>query len=73
MSTATIMAKKKALPKPPDPGPRRAVFQMKGRDAWKEWLEELSLFLRMPTSAIVDNALVQYAKSRGFDKEAPQR
>jgi hypothetical protein len=58
----------------PEPGPRkRAVLQMKGTEEWKEWLDELARFLRMPIAAVVDNALVWYAKERGFTKEAPER
>lgn len=70
------MAKKKtsgAKVPDPEPGPRRSVLQMKGTEAWKEWLDRLAKHLRMPTSAVVDNALVEYAKSRGFSEEAPER
>jgi hypothetical protein len=77
MNTVATMAKKKAAPKKPEPepepGPRRAVFQMKGTDEWKGWLNRLAKHLRMPTSSIVDNALVEYAKARGFTEEAPER
>lgn len=74
MSTVATMAKKKAVSaKRSEPGPRRSVFQMKGTEEWKAWLDELAKTLRMPTSAVVDNALVMYAKAQGFTKEAPER
>jgi hypothetical protein len=65
------MAKKKTKPKAA--APRRIVLQMKGSDEWKQWLDDLAAQLRMPTSAVVDNALVMYAKAQGFTKEAPRR
>lgn len=52
---------------------RKAVLQMKGTEAWKGWLDRLAKYLRMPTSSVVDNALVEYAKSKGFPEEAPER
>jgi hypothetical protein len=71
MTTGILMAKKRAQPAAPQP--RRVVVQMKGTDDWKAWLEELAKHLRMPTSAVIDNALVVYAKAQGFTKEAPER
>jgi hypothetical protein len=73
MNAVATMAKKKGRPKKTEPGPRRAVLQMKGTDEWKDWLDRLAKFLRMPTSAVVDNALVEYARARGFKDEAPER
>lgn len=58
--------------KPSDPV-RKVVFQMKGSEEWKGWLDDLAKQLRMPTSAVVDNALVMYAKAQGFNREAPER
>lgn len=74
MDMVSVMAKKKTpRTKTPEPGPRRAVLQMKGTEEWKEWLDDLARHLRMPTSAVVDNALVMYAKAQGFAREAPER
>lgn len=69
------MARKKTS-KPAAPeqaGPRRTVLTIKGTDEWRSWLEELADHLRMPTSTIVDHALVRYAKEQGFAKPAPKR
>lgn len=71
MSVALLMPTKKN--EESDQPTRRAVLQMKGTDAWKGWLDRLAKFLRMPTSSVVDNALVDYAKSKGFEEEAPER
>lgn len=83
MSTAT-MAKPKARkqppkaeppppPPPPSPPPRRPVLTIKGTEEWKGWLERLAKHLRMPTSTLVDHALVRYAKEMGFTEEPPER
>ncbi len=81
MEAATMAKKKTTAPKakarakgrPPEPAPRRTVLTIKGTDEWRGWLEELSRFLRTPTSTIVDHALVRYAKEVGFEREAPER
>lgn len=79
------MAKRRATPKaggrrpaateqPGEPGPRRSVvLTIKGADEWKEWLNGLSDHLRIPTSTIVDLALVRYAKEVGYEKAPPKR
>lgn len=66
---ATAGTKKQA----PEPGPRGTVLTIKGTDDWKDWLNGLSDHLRIPTSTIVDLALVRYAKEMGYTKEAPKR
>ena len=70
----SMMARKQTT-KPADPGdgPRAAVLTIKGTAAWKEWLKELSAYARTPTSTIVDHALIDYARAKGFKKEAPER
>jgi hypothetical protein len=74
MSAVVTMPRKKPNePAQPEPTPRKVVLQMKGTDAWKEWLELLGKHLRTPTSTVVDHALVRYAKEMGFDREAPER
>jgi len=66
-------ARSAAKGKAPEPGPRRTVLTIKGTDEWRAWLEELGQFLRTPTSTIVDHALVEYARAKGFKKDAPLR
>jgi hypothetical protein len=71
------MAKKRTAPKAgkqsTEPGPRSTVLTIKGTEEWKEWLNGLSDHLRIPTSTIVDLALVRYAKESGYTKEPPKR
>lgn len=68
-----MMARKTTKPAEPGDGPRAAVLTIKGTAAWKEWLSELSAFMRTPTSTIVDHALIDYARAKGFKREAPER
>ena len=73
MSTATMAKKRPASVPAPSPGPRRTVLTIKGTDEWRGWLERLGDHLRMPASTIVDIALVDFAKAKGFKEEAPKR
>lgn len=57
----------------PGAGPRKTVLTIKGTDEWRSWLEGLADHLRTPTSTVVDHALVDYARARGYDREAPKR
>lgn len=70
------MAKKK-MPAGKDQMPetltRRTVLTIKGTDEWRGWLERLGEKLRMPTSTIVDHALIKYAREMGFEEAAPKR
>jgi hypothetical protein len=65
------MAKKK--PRPEESGPRQTILNIKGRLAWKEWLERLAKHNRETTSAAVDHALAMYAKATGFTEPPPER
>lgn len=68
------MAKKQAAAPPAKPqGIRKTVLTIKGTDEWRGWLDRLSDHLRTPTSTIVDIALVEFAKGKGFNEEAPKR
>lgn len=49
------------------------VVTLKGSRAWKEWVDAFADFLRTDTSKLIDSALVDFAKARGFDREAPKR
>jgi len=41
--------------------------------AYSKWLDELAKRNRTSISALLDQALTEYAKSIGFEKEAPER
>lgn len=54
-------------------GVRDRTLTIKGRDDWKTWVQELSDHCRLDLSDLVDAALVDYARGRGFSKTAPKR
>jgi len=60
--------------KPKDDDSRRPlVLTMRGNTEWKEWLSRLSKHCRMSTAVCVDQALMEFAKIRGFDEVPPER
>jgi hypothetical protein len=46
---------------------------IKGRPEWREWVDRAATFCRTDVAKLVDAALVEYLKQRGFDEPAPRR
>lgn len=46
---------------------------IRSREDWVGWLERGAAFCRTDTSKLIDAALVDYLKARGFEEEAPPR
>jgi len=67
-----LMAKKKPASRAQAERPPLAVT-VRGCKAWKAWVEDLAGACRMDVSTLVDTALVELAKARGFDEPAPRR
>jgi hypothetical protein len=65
------MAKPKA--KPAGENLRPTVVTIKGRQEWREWLDRAARFCRTDVAKLVDAALVEYLKQRGFDEPPPWR
>lgn len=65
------MAKPKA--KPTRENPRPTALTIKGRTEWREWVEKGADFCRTDVAKLVDAALVEYLKQRGFEEPAPKR
>ena len=65
------MAKKTAQQKPgPKPGQgrvRSAVLNVRGTPQWKAWLGRFAAHCRKDYSDVIDEALLRYARSEGFD------
>lgn len=40
---------------------------------WAEWIERGAKFCRTDVAKLIDNAVVDYLKGRGFPEEAPER
>jgi hypothetical protein len=66
------MAKKKAAAQA-DSVRRPLVLSMRGNPEWKEWLDRLSKHCRMSTAVCVDQAVMEFAKMRGFSEPPPER
>jgi hypothetical protein len=76
MGTAT-MARKSAKPaaeraKPAAERPAIAVT-LRGGPEWKAWIEAGAKFCRTDVAKLIDSAVVDYLKTRGFKQEAPDR
>ena len=53
---------------------RKAIaVVIKGGPDWKSWLDGLANHCRTDVAKVIDKALIQYAKSEGYDQEAPRR
>jgi hypothetical protein len=65
------MAKPK--PKTAQENPRPTVLTIKGRQEWRGWVERAARFCRTDVAKLVDAALVEYLKQRGFDEPPPWR
>ena len=65
------MAKPKA--RPTRENPRPTALTIKGRTEWRDWVEKGADFCRTDVAKLVDAALVEYLKQRGFDEPAPKR
>jgi hypothetical protein len=69
------MAKKKAIRTKAKPvQERRSIaVAIKGNEEWKAWLEMVAKRCRTTVSALIDQALTEYAKSKGIVEEPPDR
>jgi hypothetical protein len=77
METMTMSRKKAVRPKPGAAKPqseRKAIaVVIKGGPDWKAWLEGLADYCRTDVAKVIDKALTEYAKSEGYNQEAPRR
>jgi len=63
----------KPNPKAARDNPRPTAMTIKGRPEWRAWVERAADFCRTDVAKLVDAALVEYLKNRGFDEPAPRR
>ncbi len=54
-------------------GRKAIAVVVKGGPEWKAWLEGLADHCRTDVAKVIDKALTEYAKSEGYDQEAPRR
>jgi hypothetical protein len=72
MMEATMTAPKRKGGKPNRKAPYVTV-NIKASDEWKAWLDRLAKHCRTDVAKLIDGALVDYAKAKGFTEEAPER
>jgi hypothetical protein len=63
----------KVKPKTAGEDLRTSVLTIKGRPEWRGWVDRGAEFCRTDAAKLVDAALVEYLKQRGFDEPAPKR
>jgi hypothetical protein len=78
MGTATMARPKKATPAPkaqPEPtaGPRPTALTIKGNREWRAWVDRGAEHCRTDVAKVVDAALIEYFKSKGFGDPPPKR
>jgi hypothetical protein len=62
-----------ARPKSSRSIPRPTAMTIKGRPEWRAWVERGAEHCRTDVAKLVDVALIEYLKQRGFDEPAPRR
>lgn len=72
------MAKAKSKPAPKKmarnrTGEKPTAITIKGALAWRDWVDRGASHCRTDVAKLVDSALVEYLKARGFTEEAPER
>jgi hypothetical protein len=70
---ATMTKKKPTTRAKPAAERKTIAVTIKGDPEWKEWLEDLAGHCRDDVAKVIDKALVEYAKMKGYDREAPRR
>ncbi len=63
-------ARKKAHTQPGEP---IKTVGIRATPEWAEWLERAATFCRTDTSKLIDAALVDYMRARGFSEDPPPR
>jgi len=54
-------------------GRKPTALTIKGSLEWREWVEKGAAFCRTDVAKLVDAALVDYLKNRGFEPQPPER
>jgi len=80
MSTGVLdVAKKQAKPEAKAASPteewssKKLIFQMRGSEAFKAWLQRLAEFDATDATEVVERSLAAYARQIGFADPRPKR
>lgn len=76
--TGVLDVAKKKTPPAPASGPeswnrKPLIANFRGSIGFKEWLQDLAASDRQSVAGVIERALVHYARSIGFTREAPER
>jgi hypothetical protein len=76
MDTPSMATKKKPAAKMPKTAAKKKglaiAITLKGSPEWKAWVDRLADKFRTDTAKVIDMALVEFARTHGFE-EAPRR
>ncbi len=65
--------KRKAVGRPKVPEPMIPIASFKGSKAFAAWFDRLLEHCRMPTSVVIEHALMEFAKTMKFQEKPPRR
>jgi hypothetical protein len=54
-------------------GEKPTAITIKGSLEWRDWVDRGASHCRTDVAKLVDSALVDYLRARGFTEEAPER
>jgi hypothetical protein len=54
-------------------GARKSITTLKGSPEWAEWLEGLAIHFRTSVTGVIDRALAEWAKEKGYPVKPPPR
>lgn len=73
VGTAMGRPKSKATSKAEPERPPTKTVGMRSTVEWAEWLERGARHCRTDVAKLIDAAVMDYLKARGFDEPAPER
>lgn len=65
--------KRRGRPKGPTGAAKPVRVSVRATVGWRDWLEALAEFDRSTVADVIDRALVDYARAKGFDRLPPRR
>ena len=73
MGQSTMARPKKTAAKSSTPGAGPTALTIRGNLDWREWVQRGADHCRTDVAKLVDAALVEYLKARGFEETPPKR
>lgn len=70
---AKTRPKRQAVEAKKPSGAKPTALTIRGSLDWREWVEAGAKHCRTDVAKLVDAALVEYLRARGFDQEVPER